>query len=151
VTYESSTWRQRLHTIVFEADTPAGRAFDVAVIFCIITSVGIVLLESISSIGQRWHREFLFAEIGFTFLFTIEYVLRLAAVKRPLELCPQVTRHDRSPRNCPHLAQLVLSGRPAIFDGESHSSVADLSNSQACGREGHDDDAAHCKFCGSRL
>jgi voltage-gated potassium channel len=84
VTHESSPWRQRLHTVVFEADTAAGRAFDVAVIVCIVTSVAVVVLESIASIDQQWHRELFIAEIAFTTLFTIEYILRLIAVKRPL-------------------------------------------------------------------
>lgn len=84
MTHESSPWRQRLHTVVFEADTAAGRAFDVAVIVCIVTSVAVVVLESIASIDQQWHRELFIAEIAFTTLFTIEYILRLIAVKRPL-------------------------------------------------------------------
>jgi voltage-gated potassium channel len=84
VTYETSRWRQRLHTVVFEADTRAGRAFDVAVIGCILASIGLVVLESVASIGSRWHRELFAAELVFTVLFTIEYALRLIAVHRPL-------------------------------------------------------------------
>jgi voltage-gated potassium channel len=84
VTYETSTWRQRLHTIIFEADTPAGRAFDVALIVSIVASVAVVVLESIAPIDRHWHHELFLAEITFTVLFTIEYILRLMAVKRPL-------------------------------------------------------------------
>lgn len=83
VTNARSAWKERLHTIVFEADTPAGRAFDFTLIFCIIMSVIVVVLESIASIDQRWHRELFIAEIGFTILFTIEYVVRLLVVQRP--------------------------------------------------------------------
>lgn len=82
--YETSRWRQRLHTIVFEADTRAGRAFDVALIVCIVTSVAVVVLETVPSIDRRWHRELYIAEIGFTILFTIEFIVRLVAVRRPL-------------------------------------------------------------------
>lgn len=82
--YDTSPWRQRLHTIIFEADTPAGRAFDVTLIVCILASVGVVVLESIASIDARWHDELFAAEIGFTLLFTVEYILRLMAVRRPL-------------------------------------------------------------------
>lgn len=81
--YETSRWRQRLHTIVFEADTRAGRAFDVGLIVCIVASVAIVVLETVPWIDQTWHREFYIAEIGFTVLFTIEYIVRLVAVQRP--------------------------------------------------------------------
>jgi voltage-gated potassium channel len=84
VTYETSGWRQRLHTVIFESDTRAGRVFDVALIFCILASVAIVILESIASIDARWHRELFIAEVGFTLLFTVEYILRLIAVRRPL-------------------------------------------------------------------
>lgn len=84
MTYETSRWRQRLHTVIFEADTRAGRAFDVTLIVCILASVTIVALESIASIDAVWHDELFAAEIAFTILFTIEYVLRLIAVRRPL-------------------------------------------------------------------
>jgi voltage-gated potassium channel len=84
MTYETSRWRQRLHTVIFEADTPAGRAFDVTLIVCILASVSVVAMESIASIDARWHDELFAAEIVFTVLFTIEYVLRLLAVRRPL-------------------------------------------------------------------
>ena len=84
MTYETSPWRQRLHTVIFEADTRAGRMFDVALILCILASVAVVVLESIPSIDARWHRQLLLAEIAFTLLFTVEYILRLIAVQRPL-------------------------------------------------------------------
>jgi voltage-gated potassium channel len=84
MSYDNSRWRQRLHTVIFEADTRAGRAFDVALIVCILASVGLVVLESIAPIAARWGRVLFIAEMAFTVLFTIEYVLRLIAVRRPL-------------------------------------------------------------------
>lgn len=84
MTYDTSTWRQKLHTVIFEADTRAGRIFDVTLIVCILASVAVVVLESIASIDARWHRQLLLAEIGFTVLFTVEYILRLIAVRKPL-------------------------------------------------------------------
>lgn len=81
---EASTFRRRLHTVIFEADTRAGRAFDVGLILCILASIGLVILESMASVGARWHRELIAAELVFTVLFTIEYVLRLVAVRQPL-------------------------------------------------------------------
>jgi voltage-gated potassium channel len=77
-------WRQRLYTIIFEADTRAGRAFDLALIALIVASVLVVALESVASI-RAVHGELLDAlEWGFTLLFTIEYVARLACVRHPL-------------------------------------------------------------------
>ena len=77
-------WRERLHEVIFEAETPAGKAFDVALLLCIVASVVTVLLESVASIRAQ-HGPILRAlEWGFTLLFTVEYVLRLACVRRPL-------------------------------------------------------------------
>src|SRR5688500_10176282 len=84
MTYETSRFRQRLHTVIFEADTRAGRAFDLALIVCILASIGLVMLESVAWIGTRWRRELIAAELVFTVLFTIEYALRLVAVRQPL-------------------------------------------------------------------
>lgn len=84
MSYDSSPWRQRLHTVVFESDTRAGRAFDAALIVCILASIAVVVLESIESVGAQWRRELFIAEMAFTVLFTIEYILRLVAVRRPL-------------------------------------------------------------------
>ncbi len=79
------TWRDRLHEIIFEADTPAGKAFDVALIGAIIVSVGVVVLSTLP--GARvdpWRTTFLVLEWIFTALFTAEYILRLLVVRRPL-------------------------------------------------------------------
>ena len=78
-----SPWRQRLHEIIFEADTRAGKAFDVALIIAILASVFAVMMES-AVVDQKW-RNFLWTlEWIFTILFTVEYVLRLICVARPV-------------------------------------------------------------------
>jgi voltage-gated potassium channel len=76
--------RARLHEIIFEADTPEGRLFDLLLLVAIVTSVGVVLLESVASVRARVGPELRALEWGFTILFTIEYLLRLASVHRPL-------------------------------------------------------------------
>ena len=76
-------WQRQLHTVIFEADTPAGRFFDVALILCILASVLVVMLDSVSWINARYGRLLLAAEWFFTIIFTIEYVLRLACIGRP--------------------------------------------------------------------
>ena len=82
--------RARLHEIIFEADTPAGRLFDLLLLVAILTSVAVVLLESVASVRARVGPELRALEWGFTVLFTVEYILRLASVQRPL-------RYARSP------------------------------------------------------
>lgn len=77
-------WRARLHEIIFEADTPAGKAFDVALLMVILASVAAVMLESIAPIRTAHGTALRAAEWVFTALFTIEYVLRLVCVRRPL-------------------------------------------------------------------
>lgn len=78
----SSSLRSRLETIIFEADTPAGRLYDVVLIVFILVSVILVILESVGSINQVVGRELYIAEWFFTLLFTAEYLLRLIAVRR---------------------------------------------------------------------
>lgn len=77
-------WRLRLYTIIFEADTPAGRAFDLGLIAAVLVSVGVVILDSVASINARYGRVFAVMEVGFTALFTVEYVARLVCVRHPL-------------------------------------------------------------------
>ncbi len=79
-----SAWRARLHEVIFEADTAAGRAFDVLLLWCIVLSVLAVLLESVAAVHERYAWFLRAAEWAFTILFTIEYVLRLLCVGRPL-------------------------------------------------------------------
>ena len=78
-----SRWRHRLHEVIFEADTPAGRGFDLILLVLILASVTVVLFESVSSVRARYGRELWILEWGFTILFTIEYLLRLLSVRRP--------------------------------------------------------------------
>ena len=77
-------WRLRLYTIIFEADTRAGRWFDVALIVLILASVAVVVADSVPALQARWHQVFWAAEWVFTLLFTIEYVARLLCVRQPL-------------------------------------------------------------------
>jgi len=77
-------WRHRLHEIIFEADTPAGKAFDVALLVAILLSIGAVLLESVASIRERWGGPLRVAEWALTIAFTLEYFVRLICVRRPL-------------------------------------------------------------------
>ena len=80
----AETLRHRLHTVIFEADTPGGKAFDVALLVAILVSVVAVCLESVPSIRAEHGALLRDIEWGLTFAFTLEYILRLACVKRPL-------------------------------------------------------------------
>jgi voltage-gated potassium channel len=77
-------WRERLHEIIFEADTPLGKGFDVALLLAIFLSILAVMLESVAGVRERYGPLLRAAEWFFTILFTIEYLLRLISVRRPL-------------------------------------------------------------------
>jgi len=81
---DRDTWRKRLHEVIFEADTPAGKLFDVVLLIVIVASILVVTLDSVESISARHHDALLRAEWIFTLLFTVEYVLRLLCVRRKL-------------------------------------------------------------------
>jgi voltage-gated potassium channel len=78
------TWKDKWYRIIFEADTPAGKAFDVVLLVAITISVVIVMLDSVSDLHQKYGEFFLTFEWVLTILFTIEYVLRLLTVKKPV-------------------------------------------------------------------
>jgi voltage-gated potassium channel len=82
--------RARLHTVIFEADTPAGRAFDLSLLVAIFASVVVVMLESVASVRARAGAELRALEWAFTLLFTVEYLLRLFSVRRPLRYAVSV-------------------------------------------------------------
>ncbi|WP_235297016.1 ion transporter [Portibacter marinus] len=77
--------RYKIHEIIFEADTPAGKFFDVALLIFIIGSVLAALLESVPSIIARYSNMFYYFEWAFTIFFTIEYILRLYSTLKPLK------------------------------------------------------------------
>jgi len=77
-------WRLRLYTIIFEADTRAGRLFDQWLIAIILASVTVVVLDSVHGINARLGTVFDILEWGFTLVFTVEYVARLLCVRHPL-------------------------------------------------------------------
>ena len=80
----SSGRRARLHEIIFEADTRAGRLFDLALIWLILLSVATVILESVRPVREAYGAHLYALEWVFTILFTVEYALRLLSVRRPL-------------------------------------------------------------------
>ncbi len=82
---DQPAWKRSLYTIIFESDTPAGKAFDVALLFAIGASVLVVMLESVKSIQSEHAILLRDLEWIFTFLFTIEYIVRLLCVRRPLQ------------------------------------------------------------------
>lgn len=76
-------WQKRLHEIIYEADTPAGKYFDIGLIISIVASVIVIMIDSVESIRLSHPLILNTLEWLFTILFTIEYLLRLVCVKKP--------------------------------------------------------------------
>lgn len=77
-------WRLKVYTIIFEADTRAGRLFDQCLIGVILASVAVVVFDSVASVNAKFGTLFDALEWVFTITFTLEYVARLLCVRHPM-------------------------------------------------------------------
>jgi len=77
--------KERLHEVIFEADTKKGKLFDQILLVMIIASVVVVMLESVEAISSKYHDVLYILEWFFTILFTIEYILRLYSTYKPVK------------------------------------------------------------------
>lgn len=80
---QKKTLRQKLHEIVYEADSSTGKVFDILLLVAILLSVLVVMLESVESINLKYGSFLFFIEWFFTILFTFEYIIRIWVLKRP--------------------------------------------------------------------
>jgi len=80
----SKNWQFRLHETIYESNTPAGKAFDIGLLIAIFTSIAVVMLDSVQRFHDRYGEVFFLLEWVFTVIFTIEYILRLICIKKPL-------------------------------------------------------------------
>lgn len=76
-------WKTKLHDIIYEADTRAGKLFDVILLITIIASIILVMLESIKSFDEKYHAFLNISEWIITILFSVEYIIRIITVKKP--------------------------------------------------------------------
>ncbi len=79
-----STLKHHLYIIIFGTHTRAGRAFDIGLIITILASLVVLTLESFASVREQYGPLLLYIELGFTLLFTLEYILRLYSSPKPL-------------------------------------------------------------------
>src|SRR5690554_348963 len=77
-------WKIKVHDIIYEAETPAGKLFDIILLIAIVASILLVMLESVESLDKQYHTFFNISEWVITIMFSIEYILRIISVKRPL-------------------------------------------------------------------
>lgn len=80
---KQNNWKEKLHEIIYEADTPAGKLFDIILLLLIITSIILVMLESVEEFAAKYIDFLNAAEWVITILFTIEYIARITVVTQP--------------------------------------------------------------------
>ena len=77
------SWRDILHDIVYEADTPMGKVFDVTLLILIVLSIIFVMMESVKGLPPAIYKFLYYGEWIVTIFFTFEYIARIIAIKRP--------------------------------------------------------------------
>ncbi len=82
-TSTTPSWKRKLHEIIYEADTPLGKTFDIGLLIVIVLSIVLVMLESIPGMSEQYYWHFYLAEWIITIIFSIEYILRIIAINRP--------------------------------------------------------------------
>ena len=83
--FTMNRWRLKLQEIIYEADTPAGKLFDIVLLIAILASILLVMLESVKSIDENYHSFLNISEWIITILFSVEYVARIITVKKPFK------------------------------------------------------------------
>jgi voltage-gated potassium channel len=77
-------WQNKMHEIIYEAHTPAGKLFDIVLLVMILLSVAAVMLESVPTVNVKYGDELIIIEWCITFLFTLEYIARLMCIQKPI-------------------------------------------------------------------
>ncbi len=80
---EHKNWKNKLHEIIYEADTPLGKAFDVVLLILIVLSIIFVMLESVKGLPIKTYEFLYYAEWIITVFFTFEYIARIVSIKQP--------------------------------------------------------------------
>jgi voltage-gated potassium channel len=81
----AKNWKAKLHEVIYEADTPAGKLFDVVLLVLILASIALVMLESVDDF-EKQHGAFLnAAEWVITILFSLEYIARIISIRKPTQ------------------------------------------------------------------
>jgi len=109
-------WRLALYKVIFESDTRAGRIFDLVLIWLILLSVAVVMLDSFESLQARWGRVFNALEWTFTVVFTVEYIARLACLPKPRRYARSTLGVIDIVAVLPTWAALFVPGLQALID-----------------------------------
>jgi voltage-gated potassium channel len=108
-------WQARLHEVIYESETKAGRTFDIILLICILASIIVVMLDSVQTLKARFGRVFYVLEWFFTIVFTIEYILRLICIKRPQKYVFSVLGVIDLLAIIPSYLSIVISGAQSLL------------------------------------
>jgi len=78
---ERTKWKRQLFRIIFKSDTKWGKTFDMLLLFLILLSTFIVMMESVQIYDAKLHQIFVILEIIITIIFTVEYILRVITIR----------------------------------------------------------------------
>lgn len=80
---DKQNWQTKLYKIIYEAESRPGKFFDIVLLWAILASIALVMLESVKGLDAKYHAFFNISEWIITILFSIEYVLRIISAKKP--------------------------------------------------------------------
>jgi voltage-gated potassium channel len=81
---DNKNWRLKLHEVIYESNTKSGKIFDIILLFAIFTSIMLIMIDSVQAIHHKYGLVISVLEWIFTILFTIEYILRIISIKKPV-------------------------------------------------------------------
>lgn len=79
------SFRQKTNVIIYGTNTASGRLFDLILLGIIVLSVIIVMLETVKGFDTKYHNELIVLEWIITIFFTLEYILRIISIKKPIK------------------------------------------------------------------
>jgi voltage-gated potassium channel len=112
----SGGWRLALYRVIFESDTRAGRTFDLVLVWLILSSVAVVMIDSFAMLHVRWGTTLGLLEGFFTLAFTLEYIGRLSCVEKPRAYARSALGIVDLVAVLPTWAALFLPGLHALID-----------------------------------
>ena len=111
---KQQNWKEKLHEIIYEADTPAGKLFDIILLFFILASILLVMLESVTSINDKYSNWLQVCEWVVTILFSLEYIVRIISVKKPLKYITSFYGIIDLLSTIPKYVSLIFAGTHAL-------------------------------------
>src|SRR5690554_3464794 len=139
-----AAWRQTLYRIIFGADTPAGKRFDIALLVLIVLSIALVMIESVPRIHARYGFELEAGEWFITLLFSAEYLLRIFCSPKP-------RKYIFSFLGIVDLLA-IPTGIVSVEMSRTFNEATDEDKKCThCGKPHHAPEANFCRICGKKL